>query len=690
MTLQALLADQHITTALIVDDAYDLVPKANDLGADDDAWSNFIADVGADREILVEAFPAFEQLDAHQLRQSDEFVAAVWAAREKLRPELFSLLFAGYEQATRSDREFLTRLEDALRTIGITPTPCGRNVGIAESSASIIFADLFLDAAQQPADIEQSLERLKPLLAGREGNPPLVVLMSRSDLLEDKKADFRDRAKLLGAMFRVYRKADLLKGSNLERALQRLALHRPDAARVADFLHCWEEGLQAASERFLKGVRRLDLSDYAQIREVLLAFEGQPLGSYLLDVFDRILQHEIEGDQNTIKAAEELNNINPAAYPAPHIAGSPDLQDLVYRTIWQNPMRLVVKATFAEIPVGFGDLLVKQSILTNAEISTETEPDAFVVLTPACDLVRYDGAKRILLLSGKLSNLTPKTWTYKGAPLKTPIVVLPGERRMWVRWDVKDIRTLLPSEIAALVGTSGTYKIVLRLRESHALELQQRLLTDMGRVGLVAQMPATFPVGLSANYMATDNRLQAIPLSIASVDGGVCYVGRDSHGNENTRLVLTEPAIDELLTAIQGIVEDAVHSSSRETLKRLKAATSLASDLQKGLPVPASDKSGFSPIQADYIAQDGQNATGVVGLIARNPAELKPPVKHAALVLILTDDLNADPSNRTTEIVITAASPEAAHDTPVATEQPSPIATAQSATADLPPEKKSP
>jgi len=690
MTLQALLTERQITTALIVDDAYDQVPKAEDLGADEEAWSNFIADLGDDRQALVQAFPAFDDLNAYQLRQSDEFVSAVWAARNKLRPELGNLLFAGYEQATQSDRVFLKKLEDALKAVGITPIRSGRVIPAAGQTASIIFADLFLGAAQQPADIERSLELLKPLLADRETNPPLVILMSRSGLLEDKKADFRDRAKLLGALFRVYRKSDLIEGSNLERALERLALHRPDALRVAAFLDSWKKGLEFASERFLKYIRRLDLADYAQIRDILLAFEGQPLGSYLLDVFDRVLQHEIEGDANTIKAAEELNNIDPSAYPAPHIAGSTDLQDLVYRTIWQNPKRLGVKTTFAEIPVGFGDVLVKQSVLTDGAPSNDTETDAFVVLTPACDLVRDDGAKRILLLAGKLSNLTPKTWTYKGGNLKTPIVVLPGERRMWVRWDVKDIHTLLTAEITALLGEAGSHKIVLRLRESQALELQQRLLTDMGRVGLVAQMPATFPVSLSAYCIGADDALRQFPLPKANAEGGVCYVGRDDRGDENTKLVLTEPVIDELLTVIKEIAEDAIHPRARETLKRLQAATSLASDLQKGLPVRASDKSGFAKIKADGLGSDGQTANGIVGLIARNPPELKPAEgKYAALVLVLTDGSNTNASEPKNAAQTAAANTNVAQDTQVVAGQEGQAEAPQAAAGDLPANKTS-
>ena len=50
MNLKDLLADRNIATALIVDDAYDQVPRAEDLEADDDSWANFIADIGEDHD----------------------------------------------------------------------------------------------------------------------------------------------------------------------------------------------------------------------------------------------------------------------------------------------------------------------------------------------------------------------------------------------------------------------------------------------------------------------------------------------------------------------------------------------------------------------------------------------------------------------------------------------------------------
>src|SRR5208282_2173194 len=114
MTIKELLIDRAVTSALIVDDAYDSTPLALDIISDDEAWSNFLADIGEGRKQIQEIFPAFEYMEASELRRSDEFVAAMWNARDKLRPELWKLLFNTYEQATRSDRGFLERLEARL------------------------------------------------------------------------------------------------------------------------------------------------------------------------------------------------------------------------------------------------------------------------------------------------------------------------------------------------------------------------------------------------------------------------------------------------------------------------------------------------------------------------------------------------------------------------------------------------
>jgi hypothetical protein len=360
MSVSDILKSAGFVSALVVDDAFDDVPIAADLAMDEEAWTIFVDDVRAEQELVLEAFPAYAAMNANELRASDEFVKAMWELRGKLSDELWTRLFETYERENTSDRDFLQKLKDRLTTAGLEVKSAGRTVPDDARECSIIFADLFLGAAQQDFDVDESIRRLGELMAGRENAPPAVVLMSRSPRLQDKKERFRDDAKMVGALFRVYRKQDLLEGSTVETVLERLATHHADGVRVAAFLAAWELGLGGAANEFMKLMRRLDLSDYCKIREVLLDVEGQPLGSYMLDVFDRVLQHEIEGHVPTISAAQALNAIDPTKYPAPYIAGSSDLQDLVARSLWQNVERLKVTGNTAGMPVSFGDMLVRR------------------------------------------------------------------------------------------------------------------------------------------------------------------------------------------------------------------------------------------------------------------------------------------------------------------------------------------
>lgn len=646
MSISDILQAAGFDSALIVDDAFDDVPVAADLAMDAHAWSIFIADIGADIEHVEVAFPDYHAKDANELRASDEFVRSMYRIRDKLRPDLWNTLFEGYERDRTSDREFLEKLRKRLSDAGLRIVAAGRTIPEEARGCKIVFADLFLGAAQQDFDVDASIRRLRQLVAGREAAPPAVVLMSRSPRLQDKKERFRDDAKMVGALFRVYRKQDLLEGSTVETVVERLATHHADAVRVAAFLVAWESGLVGAAADFMKIMRRLDLSDYSKIRDVLLDAEGQPLGSYMLDIFDRVLQHQIEGDAPTIAAAQALNGIDPAKYPAPYIAGSSDLQDLVARAIWQHPERLKVTANTAGMPVSFGDVLVRRTRLdpTPPATAPPDQPDVLVVLTPACDLVRNPERRRVLLIGGVLKPIDSKTWRYKTKGVSTAILQLPNQSRMFIEWDFDDERMLKRDELTTLIAPEGPYAIGLRLRESNAIELQQRLLSDMGRVGLVSKMPFTFPVEVVLFTIDLEGKPRRMELPVTAADGGVCITGRDEKGNDLARLLLTEPSVDEILSAIPKIEEGQVHMRARETLKRLQASTSFRSMLQRGLKAPeATVKGNLAPLRVREEMKEAEEKQleEIVGLIVRNPGELTffstNEQKNGALIIVVND-----------------------------------------------------
>ena len=110
-----------------------------------------------------------------------------------------------------------------------------------------------------------------------------------------------------------------------------------------------------------------------------------------------------------------------------------------------------------------------------------------------------------------------------------------------VAWSQDEISTLI---------AQARLQTVARIRESHALELQQRLLSNLGRVGLAAPMPATFEFRVEAFYPAVDNSLKLLHIP-ALEDGGVCFVGRAKKDSKmEERLMLTESACDALIAAL--------------------------------------------------------------------------------------------------------------------------------------------
>ena len=161
---------------------------------------------------------------------------------------------------------------------------------------------------------------------------------------------------------------------------------------------------------------------------------------------------------------------------------------------------------------------------------------------------------------------------------------------------------------------------------------------DMGRVGVTAQMPATFPVEVSAYRLGASGQLIELNLAEAKREGGVCYTGRDQDGKENTRLVLTEAVVDELVSAIQAIDDGLVHPKALVSLQRAKISPLLGGYLSRGIPLSPSTKRDFFRIQVPAVAVGDQIAQDTVGLCARNPPTLDIKNRQSAgFVLVLRD-----------------------------------------------------
>lgn len=611
MTISELLQAMGISHALVVDDAFDDVPIPDDLVIESDEWTRLFDDLHVDdRAKLASLYQPYETARADTLRFDPAFVSLLWQCKDQLVSPAVHELFDRYDAEKAIDRRLLAPLITFLESVGLVCTRSGRNFQVAAAGAQLIFVDLFLSAAQREGDMNISVDGVAKIVAAKKSAPPLIVLMSRSNALLEKRKEFRDRAQLFESNFRILSKDDISDPAKLERILRRLATHYEESKKLASFVHAWETGLTGARDRTTALIRSLRLADLAQIYELLLSAEGEPTGSYLVDIFDKVLQHEIEREAPIIDAAVALNTLTGESYPPPYVPGAPELQDLIHRSLFQNRARLRLPGALSSA-VAFGDLCrVLGNPDPNApslvdELNTDT---VLAALTPACDLQR-SGAKRILLLVGTLRPLTRESWTYGDEGLKTPVVEMPDGSLLWIKWDLKHILAWSQDEISTLFA-NARLATVARIRESHAVELQQRLLSNLGRVGLAAPMPATFVFRVEAFYPTVDNALKLLHIP-ALEDGGVCFVGRGKKDSKmEERLALTESACDALVSALGELAIDNVSQGARALFEELRGTTALLQALERGIPLNSSKPNEWKEI----VTEEGK----AVGYIRRS------------------------------------------------------------------------
>ena len=626
--LPALIKRAAVKHAVVVDDAFDEVPIASDLIIDHESWTQFFDDLTeVDRKLIIDLFPKFETLRADELPSVDEFIAILWATREKLAPQTIGPLFDRYILDKKADLAYLDTLLNSLSAVGISCSKAGRKFDEQALNADLIVIDLFLGPAQDEKAISLSIEGLLKVIQKRRSRPPLVVLMSRSSRLEEKHQEFRDKSALSECVFRFIMKSELGEPGRLTRLLTRLVGHYPDALKLAAFHEAWRLGVERATERTSALLRTLDIPDYAQIKQLLLGVEGEPLGSYLVDVFDLVLKHEIEREGAIIDGAIELNKIDSESYPPPYVAGSPDLQSLVFRSNFQNIERLRLMPSNGS-RVAFGDLLRRKKAMTvvtpvpgQAVENKQKKPlaeidinEVRVVLTPACDLQRKE-AKGVLLLSGALHPLKPVGWSYKDSPVRTPIVEFANGERFWIKWNLKQIETITHDDLDATLLDDDGFSVVARFRESHALELQQQLLASLGRVGLIAQLPGTFPTLVEAYMPAPDRKLFRLDGAQLSRIEAVCFVGRT--GEKDMRLILREDDCEAICRAIQTIDLSLVHPDAHGSIQALRSSDQLLKVLERGIPLPSPNAQDPKEIKIKIVAPGGVESEKTVGFLRR-------------------------------------------------------------------------
>lgn len=607
MSDKQLLIDAGIRSAIIVDDGYDEIPQVEEL-RDEGGWDSLFDDAQGDNAAnIVALFPGYDPDNREELKSDQEFVNALWHGRETIR-NLLGGLFDVYEQKAQDNRPFLDAAETALNTLGIPFKTCGRDFADEAFKADLIVIDLFLGIQQGEEDRQFTVERLKEVI-DRRGNRalPSIVLMSQVPGIDGLAKRFRQDVRLHASAFRHIRKNDLLKPGRVEGLILTLASHRLDSQALATFVETWEAEAIDAVRAAAGTLRKIDIDDLQHIRNMLLRFEGLNTSSYMLDVFDRVLQYEIESHSAVLEAALRLDEI--ADDPAPlMISNDRDTYAVLEQTLFVNPNRRA-NATGAEWPITFGDVLGPRPgnpIKRRGFFSGR--PDlVFFVASPECDLIRKDGLTTALLASGSLREIDMTKPGLDVTARTTPVITLDGGKRFQVDWNFGDLRTINLGQAKRLLSLDrGDASVIARLREGSALSLRQQLLSNLGRVGELAPLPRSlkFRADLHFPLQQGGTQLIAMPDGVA-ITGNVLIPRRGRFAT----VIIDSNCEEDLTEVLLGLDLGNVANKSKASFQTLKQQTRIRQIFRsgfQGISLPLSGPSTAGLLKLGEIQPDSE------------------------------------------------------------------------------------
>lgn len=576
--LRAVLSREGITSAAIIDDVYDDTPTSNDIN--EESWNFFLDDHSVeDVTIIREGYGVTDPESRwDELRSDDSFVRFLWDVRDG--SNTFQALFRSFIERQELGKAQLEPLRamlfDDLNLTGDSFGALSDRVVVEQ----LLFVDLFLGAQQDETARNKALERVKAIVDARRETPPLLVLMSSSTRLHAMRDDFRDEAELLGCQFRTLQKGLLNNLADVQELLYRLTSSYQDSLQLSSFLVLWQRALQEASTRFLKTVRRLDLRDYADLQTLVLNADNEMIGTYLLELFGKYFQFELEEDARLSSAALKLNEMKWENYPAPHFLPAADSATISNGILFRSS-KILSKSELLQ----FGDVLFStrlDALGEGAEPSAnfaKGERIALLALTPACDL-QHGYAKRFFFISGiaKPSELL----LHKKSESLTPILIH-EEKQYVIEWDVgAPVAWSLNELEAQLNSETPNFERVRRFRSLFSLQLQQKFTSSLSRVGTPVMPPMQHLTGATISYRDNDGLLRQLATVSPPDRLAVLLVGREGR-NFVDRLALDSQIVSELRVEMQGVDPVSIATNKRASWVAGVENREMYSKMEQGL-----------------------------------------------------------------------------------------------------------
>ncbi len=563
--IRSVFQNSGVTTALLVDDAYDEVANY----AYEDLERGF--QLFEEREALADAFVAAggaapvdaADLDA-QLKASPALVDTLRTADEAALPELHALARAVF-QVEHLDkigqRKPLEDLKRLLEGLGVEATAVGSaGPGAEAQKYPLIFMDYFLGEKGAPS-VEKSRDRIMEIV-GRylPEEMPIVVLMS-SELNKEKLAlEFRDSAGLLGCQFKFVMKGEF-EGDGIEfvSSLADLVQFLNQSRTIGGFVDAWKVALVTAGEQFGKDVLKLDLQDYFQIHAKMGPLAARRFGDHMSGLFDGYLRKLVEDQPTLLSASAKMNALEFDEVPPSPFSPSEMVAALSHASAFQS-LPFEPAGDDAQKPaLELGDVFLRDIGRGSAR-----KTEVCVIISQACDL-EHGKSGTVLLVNGVVTKRTAKkrSSAAEGRPILRIDLFQHDKEDLIIEWDAGDLSTYLVSAFGQEMARMG-YAKVARLRPVQALALQQKFAAHLTRVGLPDSPPPYRYPAVEVWYQGAAGKVQLLPRPIPASKQLACVIG-----DEKPHAVLQETLFTQVREALAKLPEGGLDTVKLEKVRKI-------------------------------------------------------------------------------------------------------------------------
>lgn len=485
--LKGFLAEKGVSKVLFIDDGFEPLEGVEPM---DEEQKDLWAEIEADGVALDAA--GFEGIHVPQ------DLTAETIARLRQRPEgdaLGQLVNkSGYVTTHLSKTQTIRRASDYLKDLGLAVIECGRDDWQdALAGASIVFLDWRLgpdedtDAAQTAMEVAAKIHQ-----AGSEARP-MIVLMSSDMSVKERAREFSQKSGIISGLFDAMPKAWLSNPAKVDLQMAVLCEHLEKGHVVQKFVDEVDRCTKVAAHDFLRKIRELTLSDYANLQHFALKREGHPLGDYLTELLagvwmDALFRGALRENLEALDA-EDFESMPTLVQPSGAVNDlyNAAMFDTYVGNFKGHPHAVASDDGMpARLAITLGDIIVGQEDAAPLKI--------YVVINPQCDLAESPRHRRhiddnlsILLVPGELHPVDTWERNERREMADTPYFAVDGIKGR-IQWNGKKQISVRYADFSDWLNNMHARREA-RMRSTFALALQTAVRSELTRVGLPAAPP---------------------------------------------------------------------------------------------------------------------------------------------------------------------------------------------------------